>query len=137
MVRFLDERSDGGGREIIRHVDFETIPLYVRAGAVLPLGPIKQYTAEKMDEPLTIWVHPGADGAFSLYEDDGNTFDYRNGEFMRVDMIWRDSRRELSIRLARGSKMMDPEKRRIVVKVAGEAVSKEATFVGRPVTVNV
>src|SRR3989442_998567 len=60
-----------GAREIARKVDLETIPLYVRAGAVIPLAPVKQYTEEKLDGPVTLIVHPGADGAFSLYEDDG------------------------------------------------------------------
>src|SRR5262249_43302284 len=60
-----------GGREVGRKVDLETMPLYVGGGAVVPMGPVKQYTGEKVDEPLTIAVHPGADGAFALYEDDG------------------------------------------------------------------
>ncbi len=132
---FWTKETSDGGREITRAVDLETIPLYVRAGAVLPMGPIKQYTAEKVDEPLTVWVHPGADGAFSLYEDDGNTFNYRKGEFMRVNMNWNDSSRQLSMRLAKGSKMMAPEKRKIVVKVAGRDVTREAVFEGRPLVV--
>ena len=66
-----------GGREIDRAVDLATIPLYVRAGAILPMGPVKQYTGEQVDGPLTVHVYPGADGAFLLYEDDGQSFDYR------------------------------------------------------------
>jgi alpha-glucosidase (family GH31 glycosyl hydrolase) len=53
-----------GGREIVLKVDLETIPLYVRAGAVIPMGPIKQYTAENVAAPLALWVYPGQDGAF-------------------------------------------------------------------------
>lgn len=107
----------------------------MRAGAILPLGPIKQYTEEKVDGPLTIWVHPGADGQFSLYEDDGKTFNFRKGEFMRVDMTWKDSQRQLSLRLAKGSKMLEPAKRNIVVRVAGESASRDITFDGRPLAV--
>ncbi|MFL6448709.1 MAG: TIM-barrel domain-containing protein [Bryobacteraceae bacterium] len=132
---FWTKEVTEGGREITRNVDLETIPLYVRAGAVLPIGPIKQYTAENVDEPLTIWIHPGADGAFSLYEDDGKTFNYREGEFMRVDMVWNDTRRQLSMRLAKGSKMMAPERRKLVVKVAGQASGHDAVFEGRPLVV--
>jgi alpha-glucosidase (family GH31 glycosyl hydrolase) len=126
-----------GGREVARTVDLETIPLYVRAGAVLPMGPIKQYTAEKVDEPMTVWVHPGSDGQFSLYEDDGHTFNFRKGDFTRIDMTWTDSRRQLSMRLAKGSKMLEPAKRRIVVKVAGQNTAREAVFEGRPVVVKI
>ena len=71
-----------GGREITRPVDLETMPLYVRAGAIVPMGPVKQYTAEKVDGPLAVTVYPGADGAFLLYEDDGSSFNYRKGEWM-------------------------------------------------------
>ncbi len=121
-----------GGREITRKVDLETIPLYVRAGAVIPMGPMKQYTGEKVDAPLTVWVHPGADGAFSLYEDDGHTFDYRKGEFMRINFGWNDRQRRLNIRLASGSKMLAPVKRQIIVRVAAESTSREVVFDGRP-----
>ncbi len=124
-----------GGREITRKIDLETIPLYVRAGAVIPMGPVKQYTAEKVDGPLALWVHPGADGVFSLYEDDGQTFDYRRGEFMRVDIAWNDRRRRLSLRLAKGSKLLAPAKRNILVQVAGESTTREVVFEGRPTNV--
>jgi len=124
-----------GGREITRTVDLETIPLYVRAGAVLPMGPIKQYTGEKLEEPLTVWVHPGADGEFSQYEDDGSTFNFKRGEFMRINMSWNDAGRQLSLRLAKGSRMMAPMARKLLVKVAGEKVAREVVFEGRPVLV--
>ena len=51
-------------------VDLSTMPLYVRAGSIIPMGPVKQYAAEKVDGPLTLLIYPGAD-AFALYEDDG------------------------------------------------------------------
>ena len=116
-------------------MNLETIPLYVRAGAILPMGPTKQYTEEKVDGPLTLWVHPGANGAFSLYEDDGKTFNYRKGEFMRVQMVWSDAQRRLQLRLVPGSRMMGASKRHIVVRVAGESASHELVFDGKPVDV--
>jgi alpha-glucosidase (family GH31 glycosyl hydrolase) len=119
-----------GGREFTRKVDLETIPLYVRAGAVIPMGPVKQYTDEVIDGPLTLLVHPGADGNFSLYEDDGKTFAYRKHEFMRVNIAWNDKQRRLSMRMANGSM-----KRNIIVRAAGEAVTREVTFEGRPLEI--
>src|SRR5262249_22952114 len=68
---FWTEESVSGGREISRQVDLATLPLYVRAGTILPLDPVRQYTGEKVDGPLTLIVHPGADGQATLYEDDG------------------------------------------------------------------
>jgi alpha-glucosidase/alpha-D-xyloside xylohydrolase len=122
-----------GGREISRKVDLETTPVYVRAGAIIPMGPVKQYTGEKVDGPLEVWVYPGANGAFSLYEDDGETFDFRRGEFMRINMAWNDSQRQLTMRLANGSRMLEPTKRQVIVHVAGESATREAVFEGRPV----
>ena len=129
---FWTQERFEGGREITRTVDLETMPLYVRAGAVIPRGPVRQYTDERVDGPLTLWVYPGADGAFSLYEDDGKTFNYHAHEFMRVNITWNDQQRRLSLRLAGGSKMLAPVKRNIVVRVAGETVTRETVFGGRP-----
>jgi alpha-glucosidase/alpha-D-xyloside xylohydrolase len=123
------ERFDGG-REITRKVDLETMPLYVRAGAILPLGPIKQYTAEKVDEPLTLLVHPGANGTYSLYQDDGKSFNFRKGEFERIEMAWNNSARRLRLSLGQGSRMLEP-KRNIVVRVAGEQGTHPVTFAGK------
>jgi len=80
------------------------MPLYVRAGAVLPLGPVKQYTAESVDAPLTLVVYPGADGRGSVYEDDGHSFGYQRGEWMRILTDWNDARRTLRLSLADGSR---------------------------------
>ncbi len=69
-----------GGREIARKVDFETTPLYLRAGAVIPMGPVKRYLEENVATPLALWVHQGEEGAFFGHEDDGKSFDYRKAE---------------------------------------------------------
>src|SRR5262245_33237460 len=126
-----------GGREVARKVDLETIPVYVRAGAVVPMGPVKQYTWEKVDAPFTLWVHPGANGAFSWYEEDGTSFNFRKGEFMRGNIAWNDSQRRISMRLANGSKMLAPNKRNIVVRVVGEQAAKDVVFEGKPLEVKV
>ena len=132
---FWTRERVAGGREITRQVDLETTPLYIRAGAVIPMGPVKQYTEEKIDGPLTLWVHGGADGSAALYEDDGRSFDFRKGEFMRINVAWNDRRRRLGMRLARGSRMLPPARRDVVVRVAGESASREVVFDGRPLEV--
>ena len=128
------ERSEGG-REVERSVDLATMPLYVRAGAVLPMDPVRQYVDEPVIEPLTLLVHPGRDGDSFLYEDDGHTFDYRNGDWMRVAMSWRDASHTLSLRLAPGSRMMPPSPRPIEVRLAGTSETRSITFDGRPIEV--
>lgn len=123
-----------GGREISRAVDLETMPLFVRAGSILPLGPVKQYTDEKVDEPLSVTVYPGADASFLLYEDDGRSFNQRKGEWMGVQMNWNDARRVLSLHLAGGSRMLPPLRRKIEVKL--EQTSRSVVFEGHPVEVS-
>jgi alpha-glucosidase (family GH31 glycosyl hydrolase) len=122
-----------GGREVVRPVDLETIPLFVRAGAILPLGPIKQYTGEKVDQPLSVTIYPGMDGAFLFYEDDGKSFNYRRGEWMGIRMEWADARRVLTLHLAEGSRMLPPAPRRINLKL-GETL-RAAEFDGRRVEI--
>ena len=124
-----------GGREIARNVDLETIPLYVKAGSILPMGPVKQYTAEKVDEPDTITVYPGADASFLLYEDDGESFDYKKGEWMGVAMKWEDVGSKLGLRLAEGSRMLARGRKRFEVRVGGK--TRSVVFEGKPLEVSV
>ena len=131
----VDEPSTraGHGREIDRAVDLETMPLYARAGAIIPMGPVKQYTSEVVAGPLTVTVYPGADGAFELFEDDGTSFEYRRGAWMGLSFAWSDRAKRLSIALARGSRMRAPLVRDIEIRVAGQTTSQTVKFSGRPV----
>jgi alpha-glucosidase/alpha-D-xyloside xylohydrolase len=122
-----------GGREIDRAVDLETMPLHVRAGAIIPMGPVKQYTDEPVDDLLSITVYPGADGAFTLYEDDGKTFAHKTGDFMRLAMTWNEASRRFSIALAPGSRMRPPDARMIEVRLATGGAARGVVFEGKPV----
>jgi alpha-glucosidase/alpha-D-xyloside xylohydrolase len=122
-----------GGREIGRPVDLETMPIYIRAGSILPLGPVKQHTGEKVDRPLSLSIYPGADASFLLYEDDGVSFNYRRGEWMGIEMRWNDARRVLTLRLAPGSRMLQPMRRDIEVKL--EQKTRAVVFAGRALDV--
>ena len=126
------ERTEGG-REITRDVDLETMPLYVRAGSILPLGPVKQHTGDPSNGPLSISIYPGQDGSSLLYEDDGKSFDYRKGEWMGIEMRWNDLRRMLSLRLAAGAKMLPPLSRNIEITMNETRRSLE--FTGKPVEI--
>jgi alpha-glucosidase/alpha-D-xyloside xylohydrolase len=132
---FWTEEKVEGGREINRPVDLATMPLYVRAGSIIPLGPVKQYTAERVDGPLTLTIYPGANAAFTLYEDDGATFNYRRGEWMKIEMAWNDRGRRLTLRLADGSRMLPPLRRNIEVRLVPDKATRAVIFEGRPVEV--
>ena len=73
------------------------MPLYVRAGAIVPVDPVRQYTSEPVSGPTTFRVYGGADGAFTLYDDDGTSQDYLNGGGSWIRLSWDDTRRRLTI----------------------------------------
>jgi hypothetical protein len=107
----------------------------VRAGAVLPMGPLKQYTSEVTTGPMALTVFPGAGGASFLYEDDGESFDFRNGQFMRIEMLWDDSARSLALRLASGTRMLSPNPIALEIRLAGSDQARTVTFKGDPLNV--
>jgi len=132
---FWTNEKHEGGREIVRSVDLSTMPLYVRAGAVIPTGPLKQYASEAVDGPVKLTVYPGADGHCFLYEDDGESFNFRNGEFMRIEMQWSDAQRRLALKLASVSRMLRATPLPMEVQLATGGGTKSVTFDGRPISV--
>jgi alpha-glucosidase/alpha-D-xyloside xylohydrolase len=130
-IDFWTNEATEGGREVTRPVDLATTPLYVRAGAVIPMSPVRQYVDEPVTEPLTLMVYPGANGTSEWFEDDGKI----TGESMRVRLTWQDAGRSLALALAPGSRMRPPTPRRLNVRMAGSDVTKLTTFSGTPVTV--
>ena len=92
-----------GGQTITAPAPYDSIPVFARAGAIIPIGPELQYTAEKPADPITLYVFAGADGAFTLYEDDGLTYGYEKGTFARIPIRWNDAKRVLTIGRREGS----------------------------------
>jgi len=86
-----------GGRSVTVAAPVARIPVFVRAGSILPTGPAVQYTAEKLDGPMTLNVYGGADGSFDLYDDAGTTYGYERGEFSRIPLTWNQASRTLII----------------------------------------
>ena len=105
------------------------------AGTILPLGPIKQYTSEEVNAPLTIQVYPGADGRFMVYEDDGISFAYRSGDWMGLDFRWDDKARRLSLELAEGSRMRPPLERSLEVRLMPDGKPRSVVFTGKKLDV--
>jgi len=92
-----------GGQTIEAAAPFESMPLYVKAGSIISVGPELQYTAEKPADPITLYVYPGADGAFTLYEDEGLNYNYEEGKFTRILLQWDNATRTLKIGKRQGS----------------------------------
>jgi alpha-D-xyloside xylohydrolase len=111
-----------GGRRIEAPAPFESMPLYVRAGSILPMGPELQYTDEKPADPVTLWVYSGADAAFDLYDDDGVTYGYERGASATIPMRFDEAKGELTIGERIGSYPGMPATREFrVVFVSGSA----------------
>jgi len=96
-------KSMEGGREISRAVDLATLPLFARAGAIIPLDPVRQYAMEPVRGPTTLRVFPGADGEFTLYEDEGDTNAYEKGAFVTIPFRWDEKARTFTIGARIGS----------------------------------
>lgn len=131
---FWTEEKQDGAREVSRQVDLATMPLYVRAGSILPLGPVKQHTGEHVDGPLTLVIYAGADAIYTLYEDDGISFGYRHGEWTKTEAKWNNGTRKFSLRNVEGSKTGHGQ-RTVEIRIAGEDGVRRVAFNGRAVEV--
>ena len=134
-----------GGREVARSCPMDTFPLYVRAGSIVPMGPVVEYIEQQREAPYEIRIYPGADARFTLYEDDGKTYDYEKGEYATVDLIWDDSERTLSIGERKGSfpEMTRKREYRLVLVepgtgggIAPAETTRAGSYDGRKYTVN-
>ncbi|HEX5322187.1 MAG TPA: TIM-barrel domain-containing protein [Capsulimonadaceae bacterium] len=92
-----------GGRSIESPAAYDAIPLHVRAGSIIPFGPDQQYVGEKPADPITLYVYTGADGSFTLYDDDGLTYNYERGAFTQIPFRWNDRGHTLTIGERQGS----------------------------------
>ena len=92
-----------GGQTITLQTCFNRVPMFVRAGSILPLGPEMQYVGEKAWDHLELRVYPGADGSFTLYEDEGDNYNYEQGAYTTIAFSWNDRARTLTIGARQGN----------------------------------
>jgi alpha-D-xyloside xylohydrolase len=102
-IDFWTGKTMNGGSTITADAPIDKIPLLVKAGSIVPLGPTLQYAAQKPADPMELRVYPGADAEFTLYEDEGDNYDYEKGVYATIRMHWNEVRRELSIDRPQGS----------------------------------
>ncbi len=100
---FWTAKSYKGGQSVTIETAFDRVPMFVRAGSILPLGPEMQYVGEKTWDNLELRVYPGADGTFLLYEDEGDGYDYEQGAYSTIQLQWNDRTRTLTIADRKGS----------------------------------
>ena len=99
---FWTNKAYKGGQTITLETTFDRVPMFVRAGSILPLGPEMQYVGEKSWDNLELRLYPGADGSFTLYEDEGDNYNYEKGYYATITFQWNDKSRQLTIGTRQG-----------------------------------
>ena len=121
---FWSGHTVDGGRSIDAPVALDSLPLYVRAGAIVPMGPDVEYAAEKPADPIELRVYRGADASFTLYEDEGDNYDYENGVYATIPIRWDDRAHSLTIgeRQGRFPGMLESRTFRVVFVGEGHGI---------------
>ena len=109
-----------GEQTLQAETPLDKLPLYVRAGSILPLGPPMEWTTEKAEDPIELRIYPGADGDFTLYEDENDNYNYEKGVHATIPMHWNDAARTLTIGARDGSFPGMLEKRTFRVVLVGK-----------------
>ena len=100
---FWTNKRMKGGQSITIQATLDQVPMFVRAGSILPLGPEMQYVGEKPWDNLELRVYPGADGSFVLYEDEGDNYNYEKGVYSTITFQWNDKTHIMTIGNRQGS----------------------------------
>ncbi|HAO78759.1 MAG TPA: alpha-glucosidase [Verrucomicrobia subdivision 3 bacterium] len=94
---FWTGETSPAGQLVEAAAGVETLPLFVRPGSIIPLGPFLQYSSEKTADPIELRIYRGADGNFTLYEDEGDSYNYEKGKHATISISWNDAKRILEI----------------------------------------
>jgi len=132
---FWTNEKINGGQEIEKATTIDEIPLYIKAGSIVPFGSQVQYATEKKWDNLEIRIYPGANSEFTLYEDENDNYNYEKGLYSTITFTWNDAKKSLTINDRKGSfpGMLTTRKFNIVVVAAGEKINKVVTFSGKKV----
>ncbi|MBQ3752809.1 MAG: DUF5110 domain-containing protein [Prevotella sp.] len=123
-----------GGKTVTLQTTFDRVPMFVRAGSILPLGPEMQYVGEKPWDNLEMRVYPGADAQFTLYEDEGDNYNYEKGAYTTILFSWNDRSRTLTIGEREFSYPGMLQNRQFTI-VLPDGTTKTADYEGKAVTV--
>jgi alpha-D-xyloside xylohydrolase len=118
-----------GGRSVVADAPIDKMPLMVKAGSILPMGPFVQYSTEKPADPIELRIYPGADGSFTLYEDENDNYNYEKGVYATIAFHWDDAKRQLRIDARKGTfpGMLKARTFRVVVVGKGRGAGVEVT----------
>jgi alpha-D-xyloside xylohydrolase len=99
---FWTGRLIKGGQTIDAAAPIETIPLYIKEGSIVPMGPYLQYATEKSADPIELRVYTGANAEFTLYEDENDNYNYESGKYSTIAMTWNETEKSFTIGTRKG-----------------------------------
>jgi alpha-D-xyloside xylohydrolase len=102
-VDFWTGKTFSGEQNIVADAPITKIPLFVKGGSIIPMGPFIQYSTEKKADPIELRIYPGADAKFTLYEDENDNYNYEKGIYATITFYWNDKKQELTISDRKGS----------------------------------
>ena len=132
---FWTGKAYQGGQTVTLQTALDRVPMFVRAGSILPLAPEMQYVGEKTWDQLEIRLYPGADGSFLLYEDEGDNYQYEKGAYATIAFQWQDSTRTLTIGAQQGSYPGMLKTRQFVI-VLPDGTSKTVDYNGQQIEID-
>jgi len=100
---FYTGKSYAGGQTIAAAAPIDIMPLYVKAGSLVPMGPVMEYATQKPSKTIELRIYPGADGQFEYYEDQNDTYNYEKGQYVAIKLSWNDKQHVLTISDTKGS----------------------------------
>ncbi|MCC9167008.1 TIM-barrel domain-containing protein [Pontibacter harenae] len=124
-----------GGQKITASAPYERMPIFVKAGAILPFGPEIEYTTEKPADEITLYVYGGKDGKFELYEDENTNYNYEQGKFIQIPIIYNEASKTLTIGKQQGQYEGMLKKRTFNVVFVDQNNPKELQFDAKPAKV--
>lgn len=139
-IDFWTGRRFEGGQKIEVTASIDVLPLFVRSGSIVPMGPVRQHVDDQQTAPLDLHIYPGTDGCFDLYQDEGDGYGYESGEFSWMPCRWDDSARTLTIGARSGGyRGMPPEMEIRAILHAGSVdgagpTERRATYLGEALT---
>ncbi|MBN1377999.1 MAG: DUF5110 domain-containing protein [Gammaproteobacteria bacterium] len=128
-VDFWTGEQVKGGQTVIADAPIDKIPLFIKAGSIIPMGPFLQYANEKAADPIELRIYPGADGEFTLYEDENDNYNYERGVYATINMKWDNKKKTLIIddRVGKFPGMLESRQFEIVVVAKKHGVDVEIT----------
>ena len=134
---FWSNQKYDGGQEVTLATTIDKIPLFIKAGSIVPFGPQVQFATEKKWDDLEIRVYPGANAEFTLYEDENDNYNYEKGIYSTISFTWNDAKKSLTINDRKGTfpGMLGTRKFNILLISTGKKVEKTVTYSGKKVSV--